>query len=293
MLAVAMAVGFAPASLGQTADGAHDETAAATASQSGLRWKFDVVSIRRDTAGGPQYIGRPTADGYQMKNMVVGYLILMAYVPQTGGAAAYTGNQILGAPAWLGSDDDRYDVDAKVSPADLADWQNPAKQPAMMRSMLETMLQDRLKLVVHRSTKEAPVYLLEVGKDGPKFKETNPDELHQDARTMPGGGGFLSREEEGGVMTIHYWGITMAQLARFVLGAERPIEDKTGLIGKYDVTVHRPLPAAAQLGDATDAAVDPGPSAAEIAAQLGLRLELAQGQVETLVIDHVERPSDN
>jgi uncharacterized protein (TIGR03435 family) len=85
----------------------------------------------------------------------------------------------------------------------------------------------------------------------------------------------------------------MAQLARFVLGAERPIEDKTGLIGKYDVTVHRPLPAAAQLGDATDAAVDPGPSAAEIAAQLGLRLELAQGQVETLVIDHVERPSDN
>ncbi|HEY5055728.1 MAG TPA: TIGR03435 family protein [Acidobacteriaceae bacterium] len=267
------------------------ETAKATVGPE-TAWKFDVVSMRRDMAGGPQYIGRPTADGYQMKNMVLGYLILMAYVPQTGGAAAYTGNQILGAPAWLGSDDDRYDVNAKVGAADLADWQNPAKQPAMMRSMLQAMLEDRLKLAVHRSTKEASVYLLVVGKGGPKFKETNPDELHPDARTMPGGG-FLSREEEDGQMTVHYWAISIPQLARFVLGAERPIEDETGLTGKYDVTVHRPLPAAAQSGPSTDAAADPGPSVAEIAGQLGLKLEPAKSSVETLVIDHVERPSEN
>ena len=109
--------------------------------------------------------------------------------------AFYSRDQYTGMPAWMIGDDDRYDVDAKVDEADLADWQNPAKQPAMLRSMLQAMLEDRLKLVVHRSTREAAVYLLLVGKNGPKFKETNPSETHPGARPMPGGG-TLSREEE-------------------------------------------------------------------------------------------------
>jgi uncharacterized protein (TIGR03435 family) len=146
---------------------------------SGIKqWKFAVVSIRENNSGGPRHIGVATADGYQMKNLFLGYLIRMAYVPQTGGAAFYFVDQLIGMPAWLTGDDDCYDVDAKVDEVDLTDWQNPAKQPAMLRSMLQAMLEDRLKLVVHRSTREAPVDLLVVGKNGPKFKETNPGELH-------------------------------------------------------------------------------------------------------------------
>ena len=99
-----------------------------------------------------------------MKNLFLGYLIRIAYVPQTGGAALYSVDQLIGMPAWLTGDDDRYDVDAKVDEADLADWQNPAKQPAMLRSTLQAMLEDCLTLVVHRSTREAPVDLLVVGK---------------------------------------------------------------------------------------------------------------------------------
>jgi bla regulator protein BlaR1 len=161
----------------------------------------------------------------------------------------------------------------------------------MMRSMLQAMLEDRLKLVVHRNTKEALVYLLVVGKNGPKFKESNPGELHPGTRPMPGGG-TLSRQEKDDQMTIHYFGISMAQLPRFVLGdAGRPIQDKTGLTGKYDVTIQR---SALQPGGLQGAAAsDPGPSAASIADQLGLKLEPAKGQVEMLVIDHVERPSPN
>jgi uncharacterized protein (TIGR03435 family) len=262
---------------------------------SGIKqWKFAVVSIRKNNSGGPQHIGVATADGYQMKNLFLGYLILMAYVPQTGGAPSYFVDQFVGMPAWLTSDDDHYDVDAKVDEADLADWQNPAKQPAMLRSMLQAMLEDRLKLAVHRSTREAPVDLLVVGKNGPKFKETNPGELHPGARPMPGGG-TLSREENDDQMTVHYFGISIAQLARWVLGARRPVEDKTGLTGKYDVTIERPIPVDPQLGGQQGgiSAPDPGPSAASIADQLGLKLEPAKGQVETLVIDHVERPSPN
>jgi bla regulator protein blaR1 len=255
------------------------------------RWKFAVVSIRKNNAGGPVHRGVATADGYQMKNLFLGYLIRMAYVPENGGAAVYFVDQLIGMPAWLTSDDDRYDVDAKVDEEDLADWQDPAKQPAMLRSMLQAMLEDRLKLVVHRGAKEAPVDLLVVGKNGPKFKETNPSELHPGSRPMPGGG-TLSREEEDDQMTVHYFGITIAQLATWVLGTGRPVEDKTGLAGRYDVTIQKPaLQPNAQQGGAS--APDPGPSAASIADQLGLKLEPSKGQVETLVIDHVERPSPN
>jgi bla regulator protein blaR1 len=157
--------------------------------------------------------------------------------------------------------------------------------------MLQAMLDDRLKLVVHRSTMQAPVYLLVVGKRGPKFKETNPDELHPGTRPMPGGG-TLSREEEDDQMTVHYFGISIAQLARWVLGTARPVEDKTGLAGRYDVTIQRPaLQPNAQQGGIS--APDLGPSPTSIADQLGLKLEPSKGQVETLVIDHVEPPSPN
>jgi bla regulator protein BlaR1 len=264
---------------------AQDEAAAAESKH----WKFAVVSIHRDMAGGPQHVGVATADGYQMGNLFLGYLVMMAYEPQTGGAAFYSTDQFIGMPAWLTGDDDRYDVDAKVDESDLADWQNPAKRPVMLRSMLQSMLEDRLKLVVHRSTREAPVYLLVVGKSGAKFKETNPGELHPGARPMPGGG-TLSREEKDDQMTVHYFGISIAQLARFVLGdAGRPVEDRTGLTGRYDVTIVKPMPEGAGTPEVKPVEMP----AAEIAGQLGLKLEPAKAQVETLVIDHVERPSPN
>ena len=252
------------------------------------QWKFAVVSIRKNNSGGSRHIGVTTADGYQMKNLFLGYLLLTAYVPQNGGAF-YSANQFIGMPAWLTSDDDHYDVNAKVDEADLADWQNPASQPTMLRSMLQAMLEDRLKLVVHRSTRQAPVYLLVVGKNGPKFKETNPGELHPGARPMPGGG-TLSREQKDDQLIVHYFGISIPQLARWVLGdPDRPVQDKTGLTDKYDVTVEKPLPEGAGTSEARPVEM----SAAEIANQLGLKLEPANGQMETLVIDHVERPTPN
>lgn len=257
----------------------------------GRRWKFAVVSIRENKSGGPRRAGFVTADGYQMRDLFLGYLLMVGYVPQADAAGFYSPDQFVGMPAWMTSDDAAYDLDAKVDEADLADWHTPEKQPAMLRSMLQAMLEERLKLVVHRSSREAPVYLLVAGKGGPKFKATDPSEVHPGARPMPGGG-MLSRVEDENQMTVHYFGITIAQLGRWVLGnAGRPVEDKTRLAGRYDVTIQRPiLPTGTQPGNS---APDLEPTASSIADQLGLKLEPAQGQVETLVIDHVERPSAN
>jgi bla regulator protein BlaR1 len=108
---------------------------------------------------------------------------------------------------------------------------------------------------------------------------------------MPGGGA-LTREEEDGQMTVHYFGISIAQLTAWVLGMERPVEDKTGLARRYDFTIQNPVPQPNPQQGGTSAP-DLGSSPDSIAHQLGLKLEPSKGQVEILVIDHVERPSPN
>ena len=235
--------------------------------------KFAVVSIRQNKAGGPQQFGTATPNGYHMENMFLAVPILTAYVPQTGGAMIYAEEQIVGLPAWLTSDDDRYDINAKVDDADLADWQNPAKQTAMLRAMLRTMLSDRLKLAVHRTMKEVPVYLLILGKNGPKFDETKPGALHPGSYPMPGGG-LTSMELKDDQQTLHYFGISMGQVATLVLNGAvdgRTIQDRTGLTGKYDITIVKP--AAPPAPQEPFHAPDPGPSASSLAEQLGLKLE--------------------
>jgi bla regulator protein blaR1 len=265
------------------------------AAQAGVKHlEFAAVSIRRNKAGGPQEFGAATPDGYRMRNMFLAAPILMAYVPLTGGASTYSDDQVEGLPQWLESDDDRYDIDAKVDDRDLAKWQNPELQPAMLRLMLQSMLADRLKLVVHRGTKIGPVYSLVVGKNGPNFKETDPGDPHAGSYPFPGGG-RISMELSGGQMKIHYFAISVSQLATMWSGQEgRPVQEKTGLIGKYDITIEKTARTAAPAAAPPDSpAPDTEPSIFSLAQGLGLKLEPARGQIETLVIDHVERPSQN
>jgi uncharacterized protein (TIGR03435 family) len=249
---------------------------------------FDVVSIRQNLSRGVHDDFGPTADGYRMINKPLFLLVMTAYVPQAGGAALFTPNSLVGLPEWAMSEN--YDVEAKVPEAELADWQKPALQPAMLRAMLQTMLADRFKLAVHREMKDVSVYTLVVGKNGPKFKETPPDEAHPGAMAIPGGGGYMIPGDGG--QSVHFFDATIATFASLLSGlAGRPIEDKTGLTGRYDLSFAKPEPmgSASTPGDASD----PGPTLLSVLDGLGLKLETAKGQEETLVVDHVERPSGN
>jgi bla regulator protein BlaR1 len=259
----------------------------------GRKLAFAIVSIRplsQQSTGAPQF--GPTPNGYQSKGSFL-FPIVTAYAPQAGGSALYNPDQLSGLPDWMTKD--AYDIDAKVDEADLADWHDPAKQPAMLRAMLQAMLADRLKLAVHRSTKEVPVYLLVVDKSGPKFKETNPEEPHAVEMKLPGGASMAQETRDGRVL-LHYYGFSMQLFATSLsFVAERPVQDKTGLMGKYDLTLQNPVRVAASSTGPQEGgmAADSGPSVFEVVRGLGLKLEPAKGQVEILVIDHVERPSEN
>jgi uncharacterized protein (TIGR03435 family) len=286
--------------VGQTAvapavSGAAGAPVAAVAPAPAKAYAFDVVSIRQNksapSAGMQQQFG-PTPDGFRMTNVSLYTAILTAYVPQVGGTTFYTNSQIKGIPDWLMTE--RYDIDARISEEDRAEWQKPASQLTMLQAMLQAMLVERCKLAVHREIKEVAVYSLVVAKGGVKFKETDPTVEHPNGVKLPWGGVLVPPTQNG----MSFYGASMASFASVISSMANlghPVQDKTGLTGRYDLVLKFPDrsgPATSEQQGGT-AASDPGSSAFSILKDLGLELQPAKGSVETLVIDHMERPSEN
>ena len=249
---------------------------------------FDVVSIRQNVSQerrGPMNLAAGP-DGFRVEQQQLMNLLLTAYTPTTGGLFL---NNIENLPDW--AKNDRYDIDARISDADHAAWQDPKNQPAMLQEMLQAMLADRFKLVVHREMKEKPVYELVVAKGGAKFQETKPDEPRPAGATLPGGG--VMGQGAGGV--THMYSMSMGLLAALLTSkSDRTVLDKTGLAGRYSIDIHEPAqmaaPSAGQNGPTED---EQRPAVADALKSVGLELKPAKEQVEKLVIDHVEKPSPN
>lgn len=163
--------------------------------------------------------------------------------------------RVNGGPEWVNTDG--YEIIATFPPDTSQD---------QVTLMLQNLLADRFKLAIHREMRDSSVYALVVGKDGPKFKEA-PDSK------------FAAKTGRGH-FEIHH--ADMALFARNVPAdaVDRPIVDMTGLKGFFDLTLDwNPLA---------------GPSIfTALQEQLGLRLEARKMPLEFIVIDHIERPSEN
>jgi len=167
--------------------------------------------------------------------------------------------RVLGGPNW--ADSDQFDIVAKAESA------NATRDE--IRSMLQTLLAERFKLVVHRETKEVPAYSLVLAKRGPKLKEAAADRKSAMANTVGPAGERLTVFESSSLKVL-------VNLLANTLG--RPVVDKTGLDGIYDYTFEWP-----DAGSSLFASVD----------ELGLKLEPKKEAVEVLVIDRAEHPSAN
>jgi len=194
-------------------------------------------------------------------------------------------DQISG-PSWL--DQDCFEIAGKI-PAGATRDQIPA--------LLRALLAERLKLVTHNADRARPVYALVVDKDGPKMKEA-------DASSDAQGGGKVIFHAAGG--TRGFKGVmAMETLARFLsMRGYGPVEDFTGLKGKYEVDLSwAPDPAFEPMGEFARAAeaehpadLPSAPTADLCTAirSLGLRLERRKEPLHIVVIDHIERfPTEN
>jgi bla regulator protein blaR1 len=237
---------------------------------------FTVASIKPNRSSDDRFMmrflpgGGLTATGVTLK-----MLIMNAY--------EVAGYQIVGAPAWVGTE--RWNIEAK------ADGVRGTLKREESDAMLQRLLEDRFQLKSHRESKKLPAYALVVAKGGAKLK----------AHAAADG---ARPQESFGFGSAAGTGVPIPDLAfQLSQGLGRPVLDRTGLQGRYDFTLEwTPAP-----GEFTAAAIGLPPRAGPprpvdpnrpsiftaLEEQLGLRLKSTKAPVEILTIDHVEQPSEN
>ncbi|MGP8259376.1 MAG: TIGR03435 family protein [Acidobacteriaceae bacterium] len=264
--------------------------AATTKAAPSKTYAFEVVSIRPSKPGSPPAFAKVLPDGYRVPNVSMWSMIMTAYFPQ--GVAYWTYDRLVGGPPWLQSE--LYDIDAKVSETDIAEWQKQGPQAPMLLQMLQTMLADRCRFVFHRIPAEVDGWALEVDKRGPKLAEAKAGAVLPAGMKFPEGGVMVINP--GGKNQYRYYGVSMEDFALdlSMMSAGHPVQDKTGLTGKYDFVMSwLDLSPNADGREGVYASDNPNPLSYWDLGSLGLKLVPVKVPTETLVIDHIERPSEN
>jgi uncharacterized protein (TIGR03435 family) len=198
--------------------------------------------------------------------------------------------------------DDIYDIEAAAEKGALPPGLTTEARLLTMRLMIQALLEDRFKLRIRRDPKEQPVYALVVGKGGLKldksqFQEPNcTEEIGPKLISSPACHWLDGGQDAG----LHGASVTIAQVVEYVNNfTDRPLFDKTGLTGFYDVQTEGWAPMKPAGLDAApqrcNAAVNVSdrPTLFSVFEKLGLHMESQKAVIEMFVIDHVERPSEN
>jgi uncharacterized protein (TIGR03435 family) len=189
--------------------------------------------------------------------------------------------QLTGGPAWTESD--RYDLTGKP---------DAPGQPSVdqMKMMIQKLLADRFQLKFHFEKRELSAYAITIAKTGAKITRSQDD-----PNGIPGWN--FGRNASGMIMTFR--NSPMSQFTALLQNSmDRPVVDQSGLSGRYDFTLTftPDAPQAALIGVPPPAADNPDAAPDLFTAfqqQLGLKLESTKAPVDVMVIDKVEKPSEN
>jgi uncharacterized protein (TIGR03435 family) len=285
-------------------------TASVPAAQTPASPAFEVASVKPQKLGpggafpGPIVIGFGSGGRFIAHNATLLWVIADAY----GIPRSRTSQQISGGPRWINAD--LFNIEAKTA----TDWLPGSSGPTPeMFAMVRSLLAERFKLAVHTETKDAPIYSLVLTrrdrKLGPQLRPTPPEcAAWLAARGRPGAPPRppVSGDRPCGVgrvarSTIARSGMTMSQLADLLSSrVERVVRDRTGLAGYFDLDLQwtpeqNTAGAVEAPGPSIPVAVDPTGASlfTAIQEQLGLKLESSKGSVDVLVIDHVEKPTED
>ena len=220
---------------------------------------FEVASVKATAVqDGSLTVNYPPGGRYSAQNLTVKALLGMSYGVQ--------GYQILGGRGWV--DSGGFDIEAKAA----GGVGEPTHE--QVNQMVQALLADRFQLALHRETRQLPIYVLVAGKTG--------------AKMLPGESSAQGSKMMMGQLIIKKMSMTgLANILTFDLN--RPVIDQTGLKGEYAFTLEwTPGLREADAGTASRPSLFTA-----VEEQLGLKLESTKGPVEVLVIDRVEKPSEN
>ena len=258
---------------------------------------FEVASVKLNTSGAFhsarwQYL---PGGGLSARGIPAYIIIAEAYnVP-------FQSVRLSGGPDWTRSEG--YDIEATAEKGSIPAGLSGEARKEKTRLMLQTLLADRFKLKMRRETKEMPVYFLVVGKGGPKFQKSTIEEKDcpddSESKTAVPCHQFMGGMGRG----LHGKAVNMSDLVTAVENwTDRPLLDRTGLTGLFAIETEgwqplRQMPAREAGAEPTAEDLrfgDPTtPTLFMIFERLGLKMEAQKSPVETFVIDHVEKPTEN
>jgi len=200
-----------------------------------------------------------------VKNQPVEKMLMVGYGLQK--------NQIVGAPQWVKTEN--FDVDG------LADVEGQP-QVKQFQAMIRKLLFERFGLKMHNEEREMPVYALTVAKDGAKLtpSKSGPNTLPREE----------VRGDAAGERTLEFLNISMQDFGLMMLYyLDKPVVDRTYLNGRYDFTLKYTYD---DERAPTDGSAPPGLFTA-VQEQIGLKLEPLKAQAPVLVVDQIQKPTEN
>ncbi len=245
---------------------------------------YDVVSIRPNKSGSGSVQISVDGERFVGTNISVKDLIRYAYDLQNDGL-------VFALPGWAGSS--KLDVEAKVSADDLAALKNLSDDDstAEHRLMMQALLADRFALKIHHEKKELPTYALIVLKSGLKIKPADPNNAYENGLKRPGGVACGAGSVDTSNTALTAQAVPLSTLASFLAQKlSRPVDDKTGLTANYDFTLKWSPDEVAQNSENANT---PPSIYTALQEQLGLKLESTKGPVDTIVVDHIDPPTEN
>jgi uncharacterized protein (TIGR03435 family) len=194
--------------------------------------------------------------------------------------------RILGGPGWMYSD--TFDISARAL--------DNAAVAQMYGPMMQMLLEDRFKLRIHKENRESPVYLLTEAKNGSRLKATTegtcaPVDLSHPRPPEPGhpacGAGSIHGSDAVTQIDVHGARLDVFAGRMLASSLDRPVIDKTGLTGMYDIHLEF-------SNDAQNSAPSTAPSIfTAVQEQLGLKLSPGTAPMEAFVVDRIEKPTEN
>jgi len=241
---------------------------------------FEVATIKPSSPEGSnagRYIRMQSGRTFQAKNYTVAGLIAAAY--------DLTPRAISGGASWV--EFDRYEIIANT-PGEVRP--NYDEQMTMLRQLLT----ERFHLAFHREKKDFAIFEVTTGKDGPKLKKSTlepNDPSNVTSTVFPAASGGIDH------ILMPGRNASMAQFSSVLQRAilDRPVVDRTGLLDRYDFDLEW-TPDDTQFGGQLPKGAPDQPRAGLFEAvqkQLGLKITATRGPIEILVIDRLDRPTEN
>jgi uncharacterized protein (TIGR03435 family) len=232
--------------------------------------KFAVATIRPSR---PDEMLSVAVNGRRFSTTQASMKDLIAY------AYMLHSRQITGGPAWL--ETDKFDVIAETDHSDRLN------QPEA-RKMVQQLLADRFQLAFHRGRKELSVYKIVSANERPKLDKSPGDSNGFGTFGFPMLGEMVVKNA------------TIAELANFLQRyvLDRPVLDESGIEGRYEFKLDWTADESQFIGradqlPAPSRSVEPPDLFTAFHEQLGLRLVPKKDPVPVLVVDRVEKPTEN